>query len=75
MKPSATAHARRLLDDRQGAAYLGVSRSQFRNLVAARVVPRVQVPSGDGDGRTLRRLLVDRNDLDTLIEIWKQRAG
>lgn len=66
-----SAPAQRLLNDRQGAAYLGVSRSQFRALVAAGNVPRVSVPGEDG--RPLRRLLVDRGDLDGLIEAWKRR--
>ena len=69
MKPSAPA-ARRLLDDRTGAEYLGLSRSQFRALVASHRIPRVQIP-GD-DGRPLRRLLVDVTDLDRLIQTWKQ---
>ena len=65
--------AQRLLNDREGSAYLGVSRSQFRELVVSGAIPRVRVPSGDCDGRPLRRLLVDRGDLDKLIERWKVR--
>jgi excisionase family DNA binding protein len=69
MKPAAVATAR-LMNDREGAAYLGLSRSQFRALVAAGKIPRVRVPAEDG--RDLRRLLVDRTDLDKLIEQWKR---
>lgn len=51
MKTAAhAAVAQRLLNDREGAAYLNVSRSQFRELVASGAIPRVRVPSGDGDG-------------------------
>ena len=66
---------RRLVDDDEGAAYIGVSKTHFRNLVGSGVIKRVQVPSADGDGRAIRRLLVDRNDLDELIERWKTGAS
>jgi hypothetical protein len=72
VKPAASAPARRLLDDREGAPYLGISRSQFRALMAAGVIPRVEVPGEDG--RMLRRLLVDVRDLDQLVEKWKRRT-
>ena len=68
MKPAA-ALARRLVDDREGSAFLGLSRSQFRALVAAGKIPRVVVPAEDG--RPLRRLLVDIEDLNRLIVAWK----
>jgi hypothetical protein len=63
----------RLLDDRAAAPYLGISRSQFRALVAAGAIPRVQVP-GPG-GQPMRRLLVDKGDLDRLIERWKDTTN
>ncbi len=63
---------RRLADDRVGSAYLSLSRSQFRELVASGVIPRVLIPGEDG--RPIRRLLCDLNDLDRLIEMWKQRT-
>ena len=62
--------ARRLLDDREGSTYLGISRSQFRALVASGRIPRLVVPAEDG--RPLRRLLCDVNDLDRLIQVWKR---
>lgn len=64
--------SRRLIDDRAGAVYLSISRSQFRALVASRRIPRVVVPAEDG--RPLRRLLVDVADLDRLITAWKQQT-
>src|SRR5437867_4499106 len=66
---------RRLLNDREAAAYLGVSRSQVRYLIANGDIPRVALPAGDGTARSLRRLLIDPVDLDRLIERWKQRAA
>jgi hypothetical protein len=69
MTPTA-APARRLVDDRQGSVYLGVSRSQFRALVSAGQIPRVVIPAEDG--RPLRRLLVDIEDLNRLIVAWKR---
>ena len=71
MKSTSIPRTRRLCDDREGSAYLGLSRSQFRALVAAGRIPRVVVPAEDG--RPLRRLLVDVGDLDRLIEVWKRR--
>jgi hypothetical protein len=71
MPLTATA-SHRLFSDREASAYLGVSRSQFRAMVAAGKVPRVVVPAEDG--RPLRRMLVDLADLDRLIELWKRTA-
>ena len=72
MRPATSLPARRLVDDRFGADYLGISRSQFRALVAAGRIPRVEVPAVDG--RPLRRLLVDLTDLDRLIAAWKSEC-
>ena len=69
MKAVAPALAQRLINDREAAKFLGVSRSQLRALVGAGRIPRVVVPGEDG--RPLRRLLVDVRDLDKLIERWK----
>jgi hypothetical protein len=73
MKPGTVAPARRLVDDREGSMYLGISRSQFRALVSAGKVPRVVVPAEDG--RPLRRLLVDLEDLNRLIVAWKRTVS
>lgn len=63
----------RLLGLQDGAAYVGLSYWSFRELVASGVVPSVRVPCPGGrDGRTIRRILVDRQDLDRLIEAWKE---
>jgi hypothetical protein len=48
---------------------LHIGEWSFRQLVYAGLVKRVRVPApGQGE---VRRLLVDRADLDALIEQWK----
>ena len=55
------------------ALYLGdVEESTVREIVASGAIPRVRlVPP---NGRELRRLLVDRADVDRLIQVWKDPA-
>lgn len=65
--------AARLLDVEAGAAYLGgISTWTMRDLIDNGTVPRVRVPMPGGG--ELRRILVDREDLDRLIEAWKDRG-
>jgi len=65
---------RRLLDLHGAAAYLGVSYWTVRDLVFAGELPSVKLPSPRArDGRRIRRTLIDREDLDRLIERWKER--
>jgi hypothetical protein len=59
----------RLLDLGGTAAYLGVSGWTVRDLEAAGELRRVRIPVGPG--RELRKLLFDRQDLDRLLETWK----
>jgi hypothetical protein len=62
----------RLLDLDATAAYLGVSPWTVRDLEAAGVLQRVRVPlANHGE---LRKLLFDREDLDHLVSLWKDRA-
>jgi hypothetical protein len=61
--------AARLLELDQTARYLGVSPWTVRDLEASGVLRRVSIPLGNG--RELRKLLFDREDLDRLIEAWK----
>ena len=62
----------RLLDLEATAAYLGVSPWTVRDLEAAGVLQRVRVPlAKQGE---LRKLLFDREDLDHLVSLWKDRA-
>jgi hypothetical protein len=60
----------RLLDLDATATYLGLSPWTVRDLEAARILHRVRVPLPNGE---LRKLLFDREDLDRLIEGWKDR--
>ena len=59
----------RLLDLGATGAYLGVSGWTVRDLEAAGILRRVRVPLPNGG--ELRKLLFDKNDLDALIESWK----
>jgi excisionase family DNA binding protein len=59
----------RLLDIRGVAAYLGVSAWTVRDLIAAGQLPRVRL---EVDKRELRKVLVDRADVDQLITRGKR---
>jgi excisionase family DNA binding protein len=54
----------RLLDFDAAANYLNVNRQTIRRLIARGVLQPVRIP-------TLRRILFDRQDLDSLIESGK----
>jgi len=67
----------RLLDLHQAAAYLSVSYWSVRDYVLAGLIPAVQMPAlrpreGDRPRNTLRRVLVDRADLDAFIDRAKR---
>ena len=63
----------RLLDLRAAGAYLGVSYWTMRDLIFGGVIPSVKIPSPRArDGRVIRRILVDRRDLDAFIERNKE---
>jgi hypothetical protein len=59
----------RLLDLRATALYLSVSGWTVRDIEAAGTLRRVRLPLAHGG--ELRKLLFDRQDLDRLIEAWK----
>ncbi len=68
----------RLLNMRQAAAYLGCSFWTARDYVLQGLIPVVDMPplrarEGDRQRRTLRRVLIDRADLDAFIESRKRR--
>jgi hypothetical protein len=66
--------APRVLNLREGAKYLGISYWSLRDLVIGGHVPVVRLPCPrSGNGRIMRRLLVDRRDLDALIERSRER--
>ena len=69
----------RLLNLREGASYLGVSFWTLRDWCLAGYLPTVDMPplrprEGDRPKRSLRRVLVDREDLDRFIEARKTPA-
>ena len=61
----------RLLDLPDTAAYLGVSEWTVRDLESAGVLPRVRVPLPNH--KELRKILFDVQDLDRLIDTWKEQ--
>lgn len=68
----------RLLNMRQAAAYLGCSFWTARDYVLQGLIPVVDMPplrtrEGDRQRTTLRRVLIDRADLDAFIESRKRR--
>jgi hypothetical protein len=68
----------RLLNMRQAAAYLGCSFWTARDYILQGLIPVVDLPplrprEGDRGRKTLRRVLVDRADLDAFIESRKRR--
>ena len=68
--------APRLLDLKAAATYLGLSYWTVRDLVLAGKLPSVKISCPrSGDGRTIRRILVDRHDLDAFIEQSKEIAA
>lgn len=70
----------RLLNMRQVAAYLGCSFWTARDYILQGLIPSIDMPPlkarpGDRQRRTLRRVLVDRADLDAFIEARKRQRG
>src|SRR6266545_1947256 len=78
--PSPERIAPRLLNMRQAAEYLGCSFWTARDYILQGLIPVVDMPplrprEGDRQRKTLRRVLVDRDDLDAFIESRKRRDG
>lgn len=76
--PKADTIRPRLLNMRQAAAYLGCSFWTARDYILQGLIPVVELPplrprEGDRPRKTLRRILVDRADLDAFIEARKRR--
>jgi hypothetical protein len=70
----------RLLNMRQAAEYLGCSFWTARDYILQGLIPVVDLPplrarEGDRQRKTLRRVLVDRADLDAFIESRKRPDG
>lgn len=58
----------RLLDLKAAETYSGISAWTLRDLIASGELPAVRPPG-------LRRVWIDRADLDKAIADWKERAG
>ena len=76
--PQSESIAPRLLNMRQAAEHLGCSFWTARDYILQGLIPVVELPplrprEGERPRRTLRRVLVDRADLDTFIEARKRR--
>lgn len=65
--------APRLLDVESAAAYLSLKPGTIRGLVHGGVLRRVRIPLTDHG--ELRRVLLDRADLDRLVEAWKETGA
>ena len=57
----------RLLDIKTAAAEYGISEWTLRDLIAAGDLPVIRPPR-------LRRIWIDRNDLDRALLAWKERG-
>ena len=69
----------RLLSMRQAAAYLGCSFWTARDYVIQGLIPSVDMPPlaprpGSRRRKTLRRVLIDRADLDAFVASRRRRA-
>jgi hypothetical protein len=68
----------RLLDKAAAATYLGgISVDQVDRLINAGALSVVKLPATrgrTGDG-TCRRVLLDRHELDALVERWRERRS
>ncbi len=62
----------RLMNANEAAKYLGLGYWTLRELIWSGAIPMVQLPNKKG-GR-LRRILVDKGDLDRLIERSKENG-
>jgi len=60
-----------LLTVEQAAEYLALGADSIYSLVTQGVLRRVRIPTGSGG--ELRRVLLDRLDLDRAVEAWRER--
>lgn len=86
--PNVTAHKKtaatelippRLLNMRQAAKYLGCSSWTIRDYVLQGLIPAVNLPplrarTGARQRETLRRVVIDRTDLDKFVDMRKSRS-
>lgn len=76
LEPEIDAPPSRLLSIADAARYLSLSWSSVYEFVVNGILPAVRLPAPRArDGRMLRRILIDRSDLDALISKWKERSA
>jgi len=64
----------RILDADSAAAYLGVSSRTVKSYVKRGIIPRVVLPAqSENSGDPLMKILIDKKDLDSLIEHNKEK--
>lgn len=61
----------RLVNLSDAAAYLGVSYWTVRDLVQRGDLPAIRLPHPRSIRGSIRRILIDRNDLDALIDRFR----
>ncbi|MEX2223014.1 MAG: hypothetical protein WEG40_14575 [Candidatus Rokuibacteriota bacterium] len=72
VRPSKPETIARLLDIESAARYLSISPWSVRDLIASGTIQRVVIPSANG--KDLRRVLLDRQQLDELVLRWRETA-
>jgi hypothetical protein len=60
-----------LVDVRQAATILGLSKSAVKELISAGLLPAIRPPSLLNSKRPMRRVLLDMRDLLAAVERWK----
>lgn len=68
MEPVLSSIRPRLFGVADAAQYLGVSVTYVRNLVSVGHLKRAHLPAVNGDAPASRRVLIDRAELDRLVE-------
>ena len=64
----------RILDADSAAAYLGVSTRTVKSYVKRGIIPKVVLPAqSQNSGDPLMKILIDKEDLDSLIERNKEK--
>jgi len=68
----------RLLTVDQAAIYLGLGSDTIYELVTRGVLRRIRIPApptAKRGGSEVRKILLDRQDLDAQIDAWREREG
>ena len=64
-------HSPQLIDTKTAAALLGISVWTVRRLIDSGALPTVKIPATQG--RDVRRILIDRTDIERVVQTWKQQ--